>query len=105
MFQEFCVCQTAKERVVSSVLSSQVSQTSQIAGPSVVGGFSVSTMSSASMASSGSRSIMLEDATDDILSAAITDIVVTHGKEKPPKGYYRISHTSDGTQMDTLKQK
>ncbi len=89
--------------VVSSQVS-QVSRVSQVAGPSVTGGFSVSTMSSASMGSSGSRSIMLEDATEDILSAAITDIVVTHGKEKPPKGYYRISHTSDGTQMDTLKQ-
>ena len=66
--------------------------------------YSVSTMSSASFGSSSSNSIALEDASEEILSAAITDIVVTHGKEMPPKGYYRISLTSNGTQMDTLKQ-
>ena len=67
--------------------------------------YSVSTISTNnSHGSSSSQSMVLEDASDDILSAAITDIVVTHGKEMPPRGYYRIAHTSNCTQMDTLKQ-
>ncbi len=66
--------------------------------------YSVSTMSSASLGSNSSNSIALEDASEEILSAAITDIIVTHGKDIPPKGYYRISHTSNGTHVDTLKQ-
>merc|ERR1712232_865898 len=49
-------------------------------------------------------SYVLEDAPDDVLSAAVTDIIVTHGDELPPKGFYRIAHTGNCTQMDTLKQ-
>ena len=65
---------------------------------------SVSTLSNTSSIQSGSRIINLEDTPADILSAAITDVVVTHGMEKPPKGYYRISQTSNGTPLDTLKE-
>lgn len=60
---------------------------------------SVSTMSNASVADS----MTLEEAPAEILSSAITDIVVTHGNEKPPKGYYRISQTSSGTEINSLK--
>ena len=45
----------------------------------------------------------LEESSAEILSAAITDIVVTHGAEKPPKGYYRISETSSGIEIGSLK--
>jgi hypothetical protein len=66
---------------------------------------SVSTLSNASLKTSGSTSacMNLEDAPPEILSAAITDILVTHGTESPPKGYYRISQTSSGIEMDSLK--
>ena len=49
-------------------------------------------------------SYVLEDAPDDVLSAAVTDIIVTHGDELPPKGFYKIAHTGNCTQMDALKQ-
>lgn len=62
-----------------------------------------STMSTPSLSSSGTARVNLEEASAEILSAAITDIVVTHGTEKPPKGYYAISQTSSGIEMDTLK--
>lgn len=65
---------------------------------------SVSTMSNTSASlHSGARGISLEEAPPDIIGAAITDVVVTHGSEKPPKGYYRISQTSNGTALETLK--
>lgn len=66
---------------------------------------SVSTLSNASLKTSGSASacMNLEDAPPEILSAAITDILVTHGTESPPKGYYRISQTSSGIELDSLK--
>jgi len=49
------------------------------------------------------RVINLEDAPDNILSGAITDIIVTYGKELPPRGYYRITQTSDGKDVKNLK--
>lgn len=65
---------------------------------------SVSTMSNTSSSlHSRTRGVNLEDAPSDIIGAAITDVVVTHGAEKPPKGYYRISQTSNGTALETLK--
>eukprot|EP00557_Chaetoceros_sp_GSL56_P011172 CAMPEP_0176485444 /NCGR_PEP_ID=MMETSP0200_2-20121128/5040_1 /TAXON_ID=947934 /ORGANISM="Chaetoceros sp., Strain GSL56" /LENGTH=2385 /DNA_ID=CAMNT_0017882083 /DNA_START=272 /DNA_END=7429 /DNA_ORIENTATION=+ len=69
------------------------------------GNVSVSTLSNTSLKTTGSASacMNLEDVPPDILSAAITDIVVTHGSECPPKGYYRISQTSSGIDMDSLK--
>uniref|UniRef100_A0A7S3VDI2 Uncharacterized protein n=1 Tax=Chaetoceros debilis TaxID=122233 RepID=A0A7S3VDI2_9STRA len=78
-------------------------------------GQSVSSMNTGSAASnapslnhhshSQSRSsiLSLEDASTEILTAAITDIVVTHGEDPIPKGYFRISQTSNGTDLETLK--
>lgn len=67
------------------------------------GNMSVSTMSNASISMASLRTVCLEDCNSDILSAAITDIVVTHGHELPPKGYYRITQTSNGVDLETLK--
>lgn len=65
----------------------------------------VSSISGMSMSStSASRKSSLEETSEDILNAAITDILVTYGNETPPKGYYRITHTSDGVDMESLKQ-
>ena len=52
---------------------------------------------------SRSSILSLEDASTEILTAAITDIVVTHGEDPIPKGYFRISQTSNGTDLETLK--
>eukprot|EP00980_Cylindrotheca_fusiformis_P029547 scaffold23505_cov119-Cylindrotheca_fusiformis.AAC.6 len=41
----------------------------------------------------------LEDASEAILTGAITDIVITHGNEKPPKGFYRISQSATGEEF------
>eukprot|EP00978_Attheya_sp_CCMP212_P029268 scaffold103454_cov58-Attheya_sp.AAC.1 len=49
-----------------------------------------------------STSVNLEDAPDAVLTGAITDIVVTHGMELPPKSYYRISQTGDGDDVHSL---
>ena len=46
---------------------------------------------------------MLEEAGEEILSAVITDIIVTYGMDVPLKGYYQITHTSNGTEVDTIK--
>jgi len=95
---------TPQSRGGMSVISNQPGGSVMTEGFHRGTNISVSTMSSASMGSNTSRSMMLEDASDDILSAAITDILVTHGKDMPPKGYYRISLTSNGNEMDALKQ-
>jgi hypothetical protein len=34
---------------------------------------------------------ILEEAKQPVLTGAITDFIVTHGDEIPPKGYYRVS--------------
>lgn len=46
----------------------------------------------------------LEDASESILTGAITDILVTHGSEAPPRGYFRISQTADGTDVNALRR-
>jgi hypothetical protein len=38
----------------------------------------------------------IEDTDSRVLTGPITDIIVTQGEEKPPKGYYRISQSSSG---------
>jgi hypothetical protein len=38
----------------------------------------------------------LEDTDVPILTGAITDLIITHGEELPPKGYYRISQSGNG---------
>lgn len=38
----------------------------------------------------------LEEAEQSVLTGAITDLIVTHGDEIPPKGYYRLSQSADG---------
>lgn len=52
----------------------------------------------------GSRALNIEDATNAALTGAITDIVVTHGSQLPPKGYYRISQTGEGDQFTALRK-
>ena len=47
----------------------------------------------------------IEDASNDVLVGAITDILITYGSEPPPSGYYRISRTSDGTQVSSLRKR
>eukprot|EP00521_Asterionellopsis_glacialis_P014967 CAMPEP_0195308464 /NCGR_PEP_ID=MMETSP0707-20130614/38239_1 /TAXON_ID=33640 /ORGANISM="Asterionellopsis glacialis, Strain CCMP134" /LENGTH=537 /DNA_ID=CAMNT_0040372735 /DNA_START=1 /DNA_END=1611 /DNA_ORIENTATION=+ len=42
------------------------------------------------------KSFNIEDANDHVQTGAITDIVVTHEDDPPPKGYYRISQTGSG---------
>mmetsp|Transcript_4124 Transcript_4124/g.8586 ORF Transcript_4124/g.8586 Transcript_4124/m.8586 type:complete len:2013 (+) Transcript_4124:605-6643(+) len=42
----------------------------------------------------------LESAHADVLSGPVTDIVVTHGKDPPPSGFYRISHTANSSSAD-----
>ena len=46
---------------------------------------------------------MLEEAGENIFSAVITDIIVTHRTDVLPKGYYRISYISNGKEVDTIK--
>jgi hypothetical protein len=60
-------------------------------------------VSTSSATSNSLAAFNLEESSAEILSAAITDIVVTHGAEKPPKGYYRISETSSGIDIGSLK--
>ena len=50
----------------------------------------------------GRRTLNIEDADSAVLTGAITDILVTHGDEVPPKGYYRISQTPDGDEFNAL---
>lgn len=50
----------------------------------------------------GRRTLNVEDADSAVLTGAITDILVTHGDEVPPKGYYRISQTPDGDEFNAL---
>lgn len=38
----------------------------------------------------------LEDASNAVLTGAITDIVITHGSDMPPKGFLRISQSANG---------
>ena len=84
---------------INSIVSTQETAASDAHG----GNMSVSTMSNASISMASIRTVCLEDCSSDILSAAITDIVVTHGNELPPKGYYRVTQTSNGVDLDTLK--
>lgn len=46
----------------------------------------------------------IENQTPDILTGAITDILVTVGNERPPKGYYRIAQSSSGLDLSTMKR-
>lgn len=46
----------------------------------------------------------LEEAAMFILTGPITDMIVTHGNEIPPRGFYRISLSADGHKAD-LSQK
>lgn len=41
----------------------------------------------------------IEDADHAVMTGAITDIVITHGNEKPPKGFYRISQSASGAEF------
>jgi hypothetical protein len=41
----------------------------------------------------------LEDAGNAVLTGAITDIIITHGNEKPPNGFYRISQSAKGEEF------
>lgn len=50
------------------------------------------------------ESFAIENQTPDILTGAITDIIVTVGNERPPKGYYRIAQSSSGIDLSTLKR-
>lgn len=84
---------------INSIVSTQENTVNDSHG----GNMSVSTMSNASISMASLRTVCLEDCSSDILSAAITDIVVTHGNEMPPKGYYRITQTSNGVDLETLK--
>ena len=52
----------------------------------------------------GSRAVNIEDAGNAALTGAITDIVVTHGSQLPPKGYYRISQTGEGDEFTALRR-
>jgi hypothetical protein len=52
----------------------------------------------------GKRALNIEDASVAALTAAITDIIVTHGTQMPPKGYYRISQTGEGDQFTALRK-
>jgi len=38
----------------------------------------------------------IEDTDSSVLTGPITDIITTHGVEKPPKGYYRVSQSPSG---------
>ena len=46
----------------------------------------------------------LEEASDAIIAGAITDIVITHGDDVIPKGFYHISQTGDGTGLENIKR-
>ena len=46
----------------------------------------------------------IENQSPDVLTGAITDILVTVGNERPPKGYYRIAQSSSGLDLSTMKR-
>ena len=46
----------------------------------------------------------IENQSPDVLTGAMTDIVVTVGNERPPKGYYRISQSSSGLDLSKMKR-
>ena len=50
------------------------------------------------------ESFAIENQTPDTLTGAITDIIVTVGNERPPKGYYRIAQSSSGLDLSTMKR-
>lgn len=52
----------------------------------------------------GSRHFNIEDANDAALTGAITDIIVTHDSQLPPKGFYRISQTGEGDEFTALRR-
>jgi hypothetical protein len=58
----------------------------------------------AKRSSYGSRPLNIEDANNASLTGAITDIIVTHGLQLPPKGYYRISQTGEGDEFTALRR-
>ena len=45
-------------------------------------------------------SINIEDVSNNALTCAITDLIITHNNEHPPRGFYRISKTSIGHDAD-----
>ena len=47
---------------------------------------------------------ILEEASEAVLAGAITDIVITHGDDVLPKGFYHISQTGDGTALENIKR-
>lgn len=51
------------------------------------------------------RIFNLENASQEIVTGAITDIIVTRGAMLPPKGYYRISQTHFGDDFGGLERK
>ena len=46
----------------------------------------------------------IENQSPDVLTGAITDILVTVGNERPPKGYYRIAQSSSGLDLSAMKR-
>ena len=56
-----------------------------------------------SWASGAGRSWVLEEVGEKILSAAITDSNVLYGTDILPKRYYQITHTSNRTELNTIK--
>ena len=65
---------------------------------------SIPSIPNPTMPSSSSNTFLhtkiLENASEPYLTGPITDMIITIGNELPPKGFYRISQTAEGSKAD-----